>query len=204
MASVTEESPPASQSTENIPEASNSTAKGKAPARTTVLEAQSYHPSAQTVDHSAERNDDPTRGGIAPDPAAQDVQSQLLQKILGTLEESNETLKESNKTLKESTQTLKASTIAQETSTDTRSRFWATYKRQADDYDSEFLEKYKDDMDIVLIFVSTLICMTPVNKFLIFPYGPVSSLLSAPRSSRVCSPVSAPTRRTPPMPCSGN
>ncbi|KAH7917890.1 hypothetical protein BV22DRAFT_988220, partial [Leucogyrophana mollusca] len=29
---------------------------------------------------------------------------------------------------------------------------WATYKRHADDYDSEFLEKYKDDMDIVLIF----------------------------------------------------
>ncbi|KAH7921627.1 hypothetical protein BV22DRAFT_1019005, partial [Leucogyrophana mollusca] len=71
--------------------------------------------------------------------------SQLLQKILRTLEESNETLKES-------TQTLKASTIAQETGTDTRSRFWATYKRHAEDYDSEFLEKYKDDMDIVLIF----------------------------------------------------
>ncbi|KAH7921625.1 hypothetical protein BV22DRAFT_1019001, partial [Leucogyrophana mollusca] len=71
--------------------------------------------------------------------------SQLLQKILGTLEESN-------KTLKESTQTLKASTIAQEIGTDTRSRFWATYKRHADDYDSEYLEKYKDDMDIVLIF----------------------------------------------------
>ncbi|KAH7925118.1 hypothetical protein BV22DRAFT_967360, partial [Leucogyrophana mollusca] len=35
---------------------------------------------------------------------------------------------------------------------DTRSRFWATYKRQAEDYDAEFLEKYKDDMDIVLIF----------------------------------------------------
>ncbi|KAH7917568.1 hypothetical protein BV22DRAFT_987285, partial [Leucogyrophana mollusca] len=29
---------------------------------------------------------------------------------------------------------------------------WATYKREAEDYDSEFLEKYKDDMDIVLIF----------------------------------------------------
>ncbi|KAH7928470.1 hypothetical protein BV22DRAFT_978952, partial [Leucogyrophana mollusca] len=35
---------------------------------------------------------------------------------------------------------------------DTKSRFWATYKREAEDYDSEFLEKYKDDMDIVLIF----------------------------------------------------
>ncbi|KAH7918738.1 hypothetical protein BV22DRAFT_1024071, partial [Leucogyrophana mollusca] len=49
-------------------------------------------------------------------------------------------------------QTLKDSTIAQESSTDGTSRFWAMYKRHAEEYDSEFFEKYKDDMDIVLIF----------------------------------------------------
>ncbi|KAH7923290.1 hypothetical protein BV22DRAFT_1015736, partial [Leucogyrophana mollusca] len=63
---------------------------------------------------------------------------QLLQQILRTLEKS--------------TRTLKESAIAQESGTDNQSRFWAKYKRQAEDYDSEFLEKYKDDMDIVLIF----------------------------------------------------
>ncbi|KAF9222666.1 hypothetical protein BS17DRAFT_675401, partial [Gyrodon lividus] len=35
---------------------------------------------------------------------------------------------------------------------DTRSQFWATYNREAGEYDAEFLEKYKGDMDIVLIF----------------------------------------------------
>ncbi|KIJ67603.1 hypothetical protein HYDPIDRAFT_72186, partial [Hydnomerulius pinastri MD-312] len=35
---------------------------------------------------------------------------------------------------------------------DTRSQFWATYSREAGEYDAEFLEKYKSDMDIVLIF----------------------------------------------------
>ncbi|KAG1865833.1 hypothetical protein DFJ58DRAFT_655132, partial [Suillus subalutaceus] len=33
-----------------------------------------------------------------------------------------------------------------------KSRFWATYTREATDYDGEFLEKYQSDMDIVLIF----------------------------------------------------
>lgn len=35
---------------------------------------------------------------------------------------------------------------------DAKSRFWATYTREATDYDGEFLEKYQSDMDIVLIF----------------------------------------------------
>ncbi|KAH7922644.1 hypothetical protein BV22DRAFT_1172953 [Leucogyrophana mollusca] len=54
--------------------------------------------------------------------------------------------------LKKIYQTLKDSTIAQESGTDGTSRFWAMYKRHAEEYDSEFFEKYKDDMDIVLIF----------------------------------------------------
>ncbi|KAH7911664.1 hypothetical protein BJ138DRAFT_990385, partial [Hygrophoropsis aurantiaca] len=35
---------------------------------------------------------------------------------------------------------------------DNRSRLWATYRREAKEFDDEFLEKYRDDMDIVLIF----------------------------------------------------
>ncbi|KAF9222645.1 hypothetical protein BS17DRAFT_708379, partial [Gyrodon lividus] len=35
---------------------------------------------------------------------------------------------------------------------DIKSRFWTTYAREAADYDAEFLERYKSDMDIVLIF----------------------------------------------------
>ncbi|KAH7923688.1 hypothetical protein BV22DRAFT_566534 [Leucogyrophana mollusca] len=61
-------------------------------------------------------------------------------------------LTESVELLKKIHQTLKDSTIAQESGTDDMSRFWATYKRHAEEYDSEFFDKYKDDMDIVLIF----------------------------------------------------
>ncbi|KAG1844262.1 hypothetical protein C8R48DRAFT_539289, partial [Suillus tomentosus] len=35
---------------------------------------------------------------------------------------------------------------------DERSRFWGMYKRVAEEHDSEFLERYTTDMDIVLIF----------------------------------------------------
>ncbi|KAH7911660.1 hypothetical protein BJ138DRAFT_893318, partial [Hygrophoropsis aurantiaca] len=59
---------------------------------------------------------------------------------------------ETKQLLKDILQTLKSSTIAQETGTDSRSRLWATYRREAKEFDDEFLEKYRDDMDIVLIF----------------------------------------------------
>ncbi|KAH7918114.1 hypothetical protein BV22DRAFT_917404 [Leucogyrophana mollusca] len=77
---------------------------------------------------------DATKGNASPTSTGPDVPSEslhLLQKIH---------------------QTLKDSTIAQESGTDDTSRFWATYKRQAEEYDTEFFEKHKDDMDIVLIF----------------------------------------------------
>ncbi|KAG1842489.1 hypothetical protein DFJ58DRAFT_54224 [Suillus subalutaceus] len=47
---------------------------------------------------------------------------------------------------------LKDSTIASKTGKDDRSRFWGQYKRVAEEYDDEFLERYNGDMDIVLIF----------------------------------------------------
>ncbi|KAG2747768.1 hypothetical protein P692DRAFT_20667527, partial [Suillus brevipes Sb2] len=47
---------------------------------------------------------------------------------------------------------LQDSTIAK-SGKDTRSRLWGVYKRVAEEHDSEFLERYTSDMDIVLVFV---------------------------------------------------
>ncbi|KAG1815877.1 hypothetical protein EV424DRAFT_1325151 [Suillus variegatus] len=47
---------------------------------------------------------------------------------------------------------LQDSTIASKSGKDKRSRFWGVYKRVAEEHDSEFLERYATDMDIVLIF----------------------------------------------------
>lgn len=48
---------------------------------------------------------------------------------------------------------LQDSTIASKRDKDNRSRFWRVYKRVAEEYDGEFLERYTSDMDIVLVFV---------------------------------------------------
>ncbi|KAH7921772.1 hypothetical protein BV22DRAFT_1095901 [Leucogyrophana mollusca] len=80
-------------------------------------------------------------------------------------------------------QTLKESSIAQQSGNDPKSRFWATYKREAEDYDSEFLEKYKDDMDIVLIFsglfsaVSTTFITSMQSSFSADPTATTNVLL---------------------------
>jgi hypothetical protein len=47
---------------------------------------------------------------------------------------------------------LQDSTIASKDGKDNRSRFWGVYKRVAEEHDSEFLERYTGDMDIVLVF----------------------------------------------------
>ncbi|KAG2739167.1 hypothetical protein P692DRAFT_20756500 [Suillus brevipes Sb2] len=68
---------------------------------------------------------------------------------------------------------LQDSTIASKSGKDTRSRFWGVYKRVAEEHDSEFLERYTSDMDIVLVFsglfsaVSTsfIVAMEPNLKF---------------------------------------
>ncbi|KAG1865836.1 hypothetical protein DFJ58DRAFT_770484 [Suillus subalutaceus] len=41
-------------------------------------------------------------------------------------------------------------------SPETKSRFWATYMHEAAEHDGQILDKYKSDMDIVLIFVRLL------------------------------------------------
>ncbi|KAG2054225.1 hypothetical protein BDR06DRAFT_884423 [Suillus hirtellus] len=54
--------------------------------------------------------------------------------------------------MKEVLEVLKDSTIASKSGKDERSRFWRVYKRVAEEHDSEFLERYTSDMNIVLIF----------------------------------------------------
>jgi hypothetical protein len=56
--------------------------------------------------------------------------------------------------MKEVLEVLKDSTIASKTGKDPRSRFWAAYKRVAEEHDDEFLDRYYNEMDIVLVFVS--------------------------------------------------
>ncbi|KAG1776991.1 hypothetical protein EV702DRAFT_934009, partial [Suillus placidus] len=43
---------------------------------------------------------------------------------------------------------------------DTRSRFWATYMHEAAVHDGQILDKYKSDMDIVLIFAGLFCAVT--------------------------------------------
>ncbi|KAG0708345.1 hypothetical protein DFH29DRAFT_767796, partial [Suillus ampliporus] len=43
---------------------------------------------------------------------------------------------------------------------DTKSRFWATYMHEAAEHDGQILEKYKSDMDIVLIFAGLFSAVT--------------------------------------------
>ncbi|KAG2136646.1 hypothetical protein DEU56DRAFT_737214 [Suillus clintonianus] len=47
---------------------------------------------------------------------------------------------------------LQDSTIASKGGKDIRSRFWTIHRRVAEEHDSEFLERYTSDMDIVLVF----------------------------------------------------
>lgn len=54
--------------------------------------------------------------------------------------------------LKPFVETMQFSHQSQGDGKDVKSRFWATYTREAMDHDGEFLEKYQSDMDIVLIF----------------------------------------------------
>ena len=51
---------------------------------------------------------------------------------------------------------LQNSTIANRESTDPKQRFWKRYRAVAEAFDNEFLARYRDDMDVSMIFVSAL------------------------------------------------
>ncbi|KAG1748113.1 hypothetical protein EDB19DRAFT_1630505 [Suillus lakei] len=54
--------------------------------------------------------------------------------------------------MKDVLEVLRDSAIASKGGKDDRSRFWAVYRRVAEEHDGEFLEQYTSDMDIVLVF----------------------------------------------------
>ncbi|GBE86190.1 hypothetical protein SCP_0900680 [Sparassis crispa] len=60
--------------------------------------------------------------------------------------------KENLSILRDILQTLKDSTIIEPSGRDVRSRFWASYQKLSTEYDNEFLERCRGDMDIILIF----------------------------------------------------
>ena len=56
---------------------------------------------------------------------------------------------------------LQNSTIANRESTDPKQRFWKRYRAVAEAFDNEFLKRYREDMDVSMIFVcdATLLVM---------------------------------------------
>jgi hypothetical protein len=67
-------------------------------------------------------------------------------------EKDQPTISELANVMKQVLDVLQDSTIASKSGKDKRSRFWGVYKRVAEEHDSEFLERYVGDMDIVLVF----------------------------------------------------
>lgn len=51
---------------------------------------------------------------------------------------------------------LQYSTIVSRETGDSGARFWNTYKKEAEEYDTDFLGRYNGDMDTSMIFVSSL------------------------------------------------
>ena len=44
------------------------------------------------------------------------------------------------------------------TQEDLRSEFYGHYRKEAEEYDKEFMKKYEEDLDTTLIFVSFVSC----------------------------------------------
>ena len=44
---------------------------------------------------------------------------------------------------------------------DYRAHFYETYRKEAEDYDKEFIKKYDEDLNTILIFVGPLHCPNP-------------------------------------------
>jgi len=48
---------------------------------------------------------------------------------------------------------LQTSTIAKERGKDARSKFWASYKKVADEFDDNMFERYESDTNTLMLFV---------------------------------------------------
>ncbi|KAJ7848876.1 hypothetical protein B0H13DRAFT_2361642 [Mycena leptocephala] len=60
--------------------------------------------------------------------------------------------KEQAEIIQKAVEGLKPQVPTSEAATDTKTSFWNTYKKIADEYDNEFLKKYGTDLDTSLIF----------------------------------------------------
>jgi len=81
---------------------------------------------------------------------------------------------------------------------DPRLDFYAMYKREATEYDTDYVKKYDDDLNTTLIFVRCIPSASVI--YLTYPHRRVCSLPSAPRlsstSTRTSDPI--PTSNPPP------
>ena len=75
---------------------------------------------------------------------------------------------------------------------DTRRDFYTVYKREAIEYDMDYIKKYDEDLNTTLIFVRHPPLALAV--YLTCPRRPVCSLLSARRSSSMSNQSFSPTR----------
>ena len=66
------------------------------------------------------------------------------------------------------------------------------YKREATEYDTDYVKKYDEDLNTTLIFVR--LSSFPLVKYLTCSHRPVCSLPLAPLSSSTSIPTSNPTR----------
>ena len=69
--------------------------------------------------------------------------------------------------------------------------FYTMYKRETVEYDTEYMQKYSEDLNTALIFVSFCVLLSPYHVNHIF--RPVCSPPSAPPSSSTSSPSSSQT-----------
>ncbi|TCD61472.1 hypothetical protein EIP91_008389 [Steccherinum ochraceum] len=67
---------------------------------------------------------------------------------------------ESIKLMQELLATLKRSTIVPQDIVDVWARFWNIYKKEADEYDLEFLSRYREDMNTCMIFAGLFTAVT--------------------------------------------
>ena len=78
---------------------------------------------------------------------------------------------------------------------DPRLDFYTVYKREAAEYDIDYVKKYDEDLNTTLIFVRRLSCTTLLNNLTLFCRR-VYSLLSVQLSSSMFTPSFNPTPTT--------
>ena len=83
-------------------------------------------------------------------------------------------------TLQEILDTMHDSDLFPRTGKDAPSRFWAAYERVANQHDVAFLERHNSDLDVLLIFVSSIIAHYELSESIVaFPKAGLFSAISS-------------------------